>query len=149
MRKKQVKNCNTLQARGGGLAFVHLNPRSIEDNVSDSTPTPALLAYINSDHEYVLFGRHGEQLDERVISHRENRVLPEDTGKAFKSHFHSYMIVMMISYYNITICKDNHLLSMLLVWIFTNFKFKEVSTWFYSLILEKLSLPLLMISQYQ
>lgn len=79
-----------MQARGGGLAFVDLNPRSIEDDASDSTPIPALLAYVNNDHEFVLFSPHGEQLDEHGISHRENNVVPEETGKTFKTHFHSY-----------------------------------------------------------
>lgn len=79
-----------LQARGGVLAFVHLNPRSIEDVASDSTPSPALLAYVNNDHEFVIFSPHGEQLDEHGISHRENHVVPEETSKTFRTHFCSY-----------------------------------------------------------
>ncbi|KAK1362452.1 WD repeat-containing protein 75 [Heracleum sosnowskyi] len=69
------------KARGGELAFVHLNPKSIKDDASDSTSTPALLAYVNNDHEFVLFSPHGEQLDEHGISHRENHVVPEETGR--------------------------------------------------------------------
>ncbi|KAL8135453.1 uncharacterized protein LOC141713331 isoform X2 [Apium graveolens] len=69
------------KARGGGLEFIHLNPRSIKDDASDSTPTPELLAYVNNDHEFVLFSPHGEQLDEHGISLRENHVLPEETRR--------------------------------------------------------------------
>lgn len=68
------------KARGGGLAFLHLNPRSIEDDASD-TRAPALLAYVNNDHEFVLFSPRGEQLDEHGISHRENHVVPEEIGR--------------------------------------------------------------------
>lgn len=110
-----------LQARGGGLAFIHLNPRSIEDDASDSTLTPALLAYVNSDHEFVLFSPHGEQLDEHGIFHRENHVVPEETRKTFKNRLPFTLTFLMISYSNIKIYHylySRHILSMLLVLTF-------------------------------
>lgn len=86
-----------LQAKGGGLAFVHQNPRSLEENASDGKPASVLLAYINADHEYVLFHPHGEQLHEGGISHRETLAALEETGRAPTSYT---IYRLLISYYN-------------------------------------------------
>ncbi|KAL7205291.1 hypothetical protein ACSBR2_018268 [Camellia fascicularis] len=49
------------QALGGGLAFLHTNPSALEEKISDENPASVLLAYINGDHEYILFDPYGEQ----------------------------------------------------------------------------------------
>uniref|UniRef100_A0A5B7C8A1 Putative WD repeat-containing protein 75 isoform X2 n=1 Tax=Davidia involucrata TaxID=16924 RepID=A0A5B7C8A1_DAVIN len=69
------------KAKGGGLAFLHMTSASLEENISDEKPAPVLLAYINGDHEYVLFDPYGEQAPERSVAHQGSLVGLEETGK--------------------------------------------------------------------
>ncbi|CAK9157783.1 unnamed protein product [Ilex paraguariensis] len=59
------------KAKGGGLAFIKISPRSPED-ITDGKPGQTLLAYINDDHEYVLFSPYGEQVHDYVTHPRSH-----------------------------------------------------------------------------
>ncbi|CAI0427436.1 unnamed protein product, partial [Linum tenue] len=68
------------KARGGALAFIR-NQFSDQENASDQQQAAqTLLAYMNADHEYVLFDPYGKESDElNVIRWRsENRI--EEAG---------------------------------------------------------------------
>ncbi|KAA8523464.1 hypothetical protein F0562_009887 [Nyssa sinensis] len=69
------------KSKGGGLAFLHINPASLEENLSDEKPAPVLLAYINGDHEYVLFDPYGEQAPECSVTRQGNLVGLEEAGQ--------------------------------------------------------------------
>ena len=63
-----------MQAKGGGLAFVQSS-----DNM-DENPGPALLAYVNGDHEYAVFNPHGEETYKRKVRHTDGVLGEEGTG---------------------------------------------------------------------
>lgn len=70
-----------IQAQGGGLAFVTKDPslqvNGYEDNARGE---PSLLAYINSDHEYIVFDPHNE--DGQIgKSARRSQAPPEEAGE--------------------------------------------------------------------
>ncbi|XP_050217951.1 uncharacterized protein LOC126668808 [Mercurialis annua] len=66
------------KANGGALAFLQLNQSSAEENMVDGNRPGALLAYINGEHEYVLFDPHGKELG----TLKQNGVLSlEEAGK--------------------------------------------------------------------
>ncbi|KAM7495713.1 hypothetical protein LguiB_030322 [Lonicera macranthoides] len=67
------------KAKGGGVAFI--NPGSLEENISDGKTAQMLLAYINGDHEYVLFHPHGDQAYKRRVSHQESFNELEETDR--------------------------------------------------------------------
>ncbi|KAK2971977.1 hypothetical protein RJ640_004997 [Escallonia rubra] len=69
------------KAKGGGLAFIHNNPGLSANDTSDGKPAQVLLAYINGDHEYVLFHPHGEQASKHAVTHRESHTELEDSGR--------------------------------------------------------------------
>ena len=59
-----------------------MNSTSFKGNILDGKTPPALLAYINGDHEYVLFNPYNLKVHEPSMVVRENRVGMEDeTGK--------------------------------------------------------------------
>ncbi|RVW33082.1 hypothetical protein CK203_102315 [Vitis vinifera] len=71
-------------AKGGGLAFIHVNSASFKGNVSDGKLPPALLAYINGNHEYVLFNPYNLEAHEPSMVVREKPVgIEDETGKVF------------------------------------------------------------------
>lgn len=74
-----IVNILILQSRGGGLSFLHTNRASLEEKISDENPASVLLAYLNGDHEYVIFNPYGEQ--EGGIAHKRSIVGFEETGK--------------------------------------------------------------------
>ncbi|GFS45285.1 hypothetical protein Acr_00g0095200 [Actinidia rufa] len=65
---------------GGGLAFLHMNPAALEEMISDENPA-SLLAYVNSDHEYILFDPYGAQACERGVTRRHSLGGFQETGQ--------------------------------------------------------------------
>lgn len=77
-----------MQAKGGGLAFIQRS-RSVNDNSMDEDSGPALLAYVNGNHEYALFNPHDGETYERKIRHSDGVHGLEGTGMAWsKNHFY-------------------------------------------------------------
>lgn len=66
-----------IQAKGGRLAFLKGDPS--EQAVIDGKPTQTLLAYINGDHEYVIFHPSGRKACELSMTKQEDLVF-EETG---------------------------------------------------------------------
>lgn len=71
-----------LQAKGGSLAFLQVNPSSIQEYISDGKPPQTLLAYINADHEYVLFDPYGKETHELSVIHRDDLQASEESGRS-------------------------------------------------------------------
>ncbi|KAF5948962.1 hypothetical protein HYC85_014919 [Camellia sinensis] len=70
------------KALGGGLAFLHTNPSALEEKISDENPASVLLAYINGDHEYILFDPYVEQQAcEQGMARRQNLSGFQETGQ--------------------------------------------------------------------
>ncbi|KAG5515948.1 hypothetical protein RHGRI_036849 [Rhododendron griersonianum] len=67
------------KSRGGGLSFLHTNRASSDDKISDENSASVLLAYLNGDHEYVVFNPYGKQ--EGGVAHRRSIVGLEETGQ--------------------------------------------------------------------
>ncbi|XP_012075113.1 WD repeat-containing protein 75 isoform X2 [Jatropha curcas] len=68
------------KAKGGALAFLHVN-QSFTENMFDGKPPKSLLAYLNGDHEYVLFDPHGKEADEFLKIKRDGFTDLEEAGK--------------------------------------------------------------------
>lgn len=68
-----------LQAQGGRLGYIQTSPK-LEDEVADAKPAYGLLAYMNSNYEYVLFNPYGEQGHNQIISHWQNLSSLEEKG---------------------------------------------------------------------
>ncbi|KAI8007190.1 WD repeat-containing protein 75 [Camellia lanceoleosa] len=70
------------KALGGGLAFLHTNPSALEQKISHENPASVLLAYINGDHEYILFDPYGEQQAcEQGMARRQSLSGFQETGQ--------------------------------------------------------------------
>jgi hypothetical protein len=54
----------------------------LKQNISDGNAPQAFLAYINGNHEYVLFDPYGNDANELSIARREGLVELEETGGA-------------------------------------------------------------------
>ncbi|XP_076898013.1 uncharacterized protein LOC143551471 [Bidens hawaiensis] len=67
------------KAKGGGIAFIQ--DRSLDDNMDENTDS-VLLAYVNGDHEYVVFNPHGVEIQAKKVRHTDNVPIPEATGQA-------------------------------------------------------------------
>lgn len=76
-----VATWSVRKAKGGGLAFLQGNPSSLKQNSSDGNAPQAFLAYINGDHEYVLFDPYGNEANELSIARREGLIELVETGK--------------------------------------------------------------------
>lgn len=62
------------KAKGGGVGFVHENPTP-----SDEKPSQTSLAYINGDHEYIIFDPYDKDTREvKITRHGDDH---EETGK--------------------------------------------------------------------
>ncbi|XP_052178617.1 uncharacterized protein LOC127792219 isoform X2 [Diospyros lotus] len=69
------------KALGGGIAFIHqTNPVALEEK-SDEDPSSLLLAYVNADHEYILFDPYGEQASEQGIVRGKSLAAFQETGQ--------------------------------------------------------------------
>ncbi|KAJ9162883.1 hypothetical protein P3X46_022623 [Hevea brasiliensis] len=69
------------KAKGGALAFLQVNQSSVEENMFDGKPLGSLLAYINGDHEYILFEPHGKEANELGTIKQEAVPDLEEAGK--------------------------------------------------------------------
>ncbi|XP_010525723.1 PREDICTED: WD repeat-containing protein 75 [Tarenaya hassleriana] len=72
------------QARGGSLSFIEGNQTytmNDQTSPSDEKPSRLLLAYVNGDHEYVLFDPHSDESHERSVIDYESVAAHEETGE--------------------------------------------------------------------
>lgn len=67
------------QAKGGGLAFLQVNQSSLKENSSSGRPS-ALLAYINRDHEYVVFDPLTQEQQELNVHRKKGAADFEEAG---------------------------------------------------------------------
>ncbi|GAV59567.1 WD40 domain-containing protein [Cephalotus follicularis] len=71
---------SVMKANGGGLAFLQVNPSSLEGNIPDGKSPQTLLAYINGDHEYVIFDPCGRESQKLNVIRKEGVAAVEGTG---------------------------------------------------------------------
>uniref|UniRef100_A0A6M2EM34 WD repeat-containing protein 75 second beta-propeller domain-containing protein n=1 Tax=Populus davidiana TaxID=266767 RepID=A0A6M2EM34_9ROSI len=69
------------KAKGGALAFIQANQFAIDENELDGKPHHSLLAYINGDHEYLLFDPQGKEAKEQSTIRQEGLGDLEEAGK--------------------------------------------------------------------
>ncbi|KAG6770070.1 hypothetical protein POTOM_025737 [Populus tomentosa] len=69
------------KAKGGALAFIQANQFAIDENELDGKPHQSLLAYINGDHEYLLFDPQGKEAKEHSTIRQEGLGDLEEAGK--------------------------------------------------------------------
>ncbi|KAF9680547.1 hypothetical protein SADUNF_Sadunf06G0132700 [Salix dunnii] len=69
------------KAKGGALAFIQANQSSLDENELDGKPPQSLLAYINGDHEYLLFDPQGKEAKEHSAIRQEGLGDLEEAGK--------------------------------------------------------------------
>lgn len=67
-----------MQAEGGALAFLQGSPS--QENITQGKTSRGLLAFVNGDHEYVLFDPYSDEATEHGVAHRKGLV-SEETGK--------------------------------------------------------------------
>ncbi|KAL2960870.1 hypothetical protein AAZX31_17G060300 [Glycine max] len=73
-----VASWSVTKAKGGRLAFIQGDP--FERAVIDGKPTQTLLAYINGDHEYVIFHPSGRKACELSMTKQDDLAF-EETGQ--------------------------------------------------------------------
>ncbi|KAI4335407.1 hypothetical protein L6164_014052 [Bauhinia variegata] len=76
-----VASWSATKAKGGRLAFLKRDLSSSLPEVIDGKAPQALLAYINGDHEYVLFDPYGKEANELSMIRRDDPVAFEETGQ--------------------------------------------------------------------
>ncbi|XP_010681099.2 uncharacterized protein LOC104896097 [Beta vulgaris subsp. vulgaris] len=69
------------KAKGGGLAFLQVNQSSLKENSSSGRPS-ALLAYINRDHEYVVFDPLTQEQQELNVHRKKGSADFEEAGRS-------------------------------------------------------------------
>lgn len=70
-----------LQAKGGGLAFLKGNSPSFQHQSIFGGKSPqALLAYINADHEYILFDPYDNDASELSLTRTKDHISADETG---------------------------------------------------------------------
>ncbi|KAL9362586.1 hypothetical protein Peur_045371 [Populus x canadensis] len=69
------------KAKGGALAFIQANQFAIDENELDGKPHQSLLAYVNGDHEYLLFDPQGKEAKEHSTIRQEGLSDLEEAGK--------------------------------------------------------------------
>ncbi|KAM5553835.1 hypothetical protein ABKV19_025857 [Rosa sericea] len=70
------------KAKGGGLAFLKGNSPSFQQqSIADGKSPQALLAYINADHEYILFGPYDNDARELSMTRGKDRVAVDETAQ--------------------------------------------------------------------
>ncbi|WRX35082.1 WD40 repeat - like 10 [Theobroma cacao] len=70
------------KAKGGALGFLQVNPSSVEEISIDGKTPQVMLAYMNGDHEYVLFDPYSKDVHEVSMSRREGLAALEQKGQA-------------------------------------------------------------------
>ncbi|KAH9805892.1 transducin/WD40 repeat-like superfamily protein [Citrus sinensis] len=73
-----VASWSARKAKGGALAFLKANPSFTYENISDGKAPQTLLAYVNGDHEYVLFDPYGKEVHELSKFHQGDRLTHEE-----------------------------------------------------------------------
>ncbi|XP_043698630.1 WD repeat-containing protein 75 [Telopea speciosissima] len=68
------------KAKAGGLAFLQVDPSLHDKKISEQKESQALLAYINGDHEYIVFDPYNGEDHKTQKNHPENFVPQEETG---------------------------------------------------------------------
>ncbi|PON79543.1 WD repeat containing protein [Trema orientale] len=76
-----VATWSVRKAKGGGLAFIQGNRPPFQQNVLDSKSSQVLLAYIDSDHEYVVFDPHNNEAPVLSLNGREQLAAIEEKGQ--------------------------------------------------------------------
>ncbi|GAY37175.1 hypothetical protein CUMW_027030 [Citrus unshiu] len=76
-----VASWSARKAKGGALAFLKANPSFTYENISDGKAPQTLLAYVNGDHEYVLFDPYGKEVHELSKIHWGDRLTHEEKGQ--------------------------------------------------------------------
>lgn len=71
---------NSLQAEGGALSFVKPNQSFLQENAAYGKPPQTLLAYVNGDHEYVVFDPYSDETSEVTGMHQGAPVDHGETG---------------------------------------------------------------------
>ncbi|KAM5553832.1 hypothetical protein ABKV19_025854 [Rosa sericea] len=70
------------KAKGGGLAFLKGNSPSFQQqSIADGKSPQALLAYINADHEYILFDPYDNDARELSMTRGKDRVAIDETAQ--------------------------------------------------------------------
>ncbi|XVF47687.1 hypothetical protein PTKIN_Ptkin03bG0130800 [Pterospermum kingtungense] len=69
------------KAKGGALGFLQVNPSSIQEIDIDGKKPEVLLAYMNGDHEYVIFDPYNKDAHEVSMSWKESRAALELKGQ--------------------------------------------------------------------
>lgn len=77
---QDVKNL-LLQAKGGALGFVQVDTSSVEEISIDGKAPEVLLAYMNGDHEYVLFDPYCKDAREVSMSQKEGLAAHDHKGE--------------------------------------------------------------------
>lgn len=75
MSALQESHLCLLQAEGGALAFI----QGSQENITQGKTSRGLLAFVNGDHEYVLFDPYSDEATEHGVVHRKGLV-SEETG---------------------------------------------------------------------
>ncbi|CAK7337560.1 unnamed protein product [Dovyalis caffra] len=76
-----VSTWSVTKAKGGALAFIPANHFSIDENELDGKPPQSLLAYVNGDHEYLLFDPQSKETKERSAVRQEGLGGLEEAAK--------------------------------------------------------------------
>lgn len=69
------------KAEGGALSFVKPNQSFLQENAAYGKPPQTLLAYVNGDHEYVVFDPYSDETSEVTGMHQGAPVDHGETGK--------------------------------------------------------------------
>ncbi|KAH1067887.1 hypothetical protein J1N35_032874 [Gossypium stocksii] len=69
------------KAKGGALGFVQVNPSSVEEISIDGKAPEVLLAYMNGDHEYVLFDPYCKDAREVSVSQKKGLAAHDHKGQ--------------------------------------------------------------------
>ncbi|KAE8682695.1 Detected protein of unknown function [Hibiscus syriacus] len=70
-----------LQAKGGDLGFLRVNPSFVEEISIDGKTPEVLLAYMNGDHEYVIFDPYCKDAREVSMSQQASLSAHELKGQ--------------------------------------------------------------------
>ncbi|XP_010276147.1 PREDICTED: WD repeat-containing protein 75 [Nelumbo nucifera] len=70
------------KAQGGALAFLKVELSLLNEEVTDEKSSQAILAYVNSDHEYVIFDPYNRKDHKITTNHRGNLIPLEEAGRS-------------------------------------------------------------------
>ncbi|KAF5749410.1 hypothetical protein HS088_TW04G01379 [Tripterygium wilfordii] len=73
-----VATWSVRKAKGGALSFIQMTKSSAEEKSSDGKATQVMLAYVTSDHEYVLFDPYDTEAHGLGMIHRDGVAASEE-----------------------------------------------------------------------